>query len=78
MLLVFGLSIMSNTIGGQLDERLNAFMATHPVVIYILYVINCDFVANKMMMMNDGWLDDDGMIGWLDDWMMMMIIKFIM
>ena len=54
MLLVFGLSIMSNTIGGQLDERLNAFIATHPVVIYILYVINCDFVANKMMMMNDG------------------------
>ena len=42
MFLVFGLSIMFNTIGGQPDERLNAFIATCSVVNYILYVITCD------------------------------------
>ena len=37
MFLVFGLSTMFNTIGGQLGERLNAFLATCPaVVIHIL------------------------------------------
>ena len=33
---------MCNIIGGQLDERLNAFLATCHVVIYMLYVITCD------------------------------------
>ena len=42
MLLVFWLSIMCNIIGGQLDERLNAFLATCHVVVYMLYVITCD------------------------------------
>ena len=44
MLKLFRLSIKFNTIGGQLDERLDALLATCPVVIYIglLYVITCD------------------------------------
>ena len=52
MLLVFWLSIMWNKIGGQLDERVNAFLATCHVVIFMLYVIVVKVVANKMMMMN--------------------------
>ena len=39
---MFGVSIMINTIGGQLAEHLTAFVATCPVVIYILYVITRD------------------------------------
>ena len=49
MLLVFWLSIMCNIKGGQLDERLNAFLATCHVVIYIIMLLLVIFVANKMM-----------------------------
>ena len=38
----FWLYIMCNLIGGQLDEHLNAFLATCHVVIYMHYVITCD------------------------------------
>ena len=50
MFLVFGISIMFNTIGGQLDVRVNAFLATRPVVMYILHVVVI-LVANIIMMM---------------------------
>ena len=58
MLLVFWLSIMWNIIGGQLDERINAFLATCHVVIFMLYVIVVKVVANKMMMMMNSLLHE--------------------
>ena len=45
---------MCNIIGGQLDERLDAFLATCHVVICILYVITCDSCGKQN--------DDDGMV----------------
>ena len=51
VLLVFWISIMCNLIGGQLDERLNAFLATCHVVICIIMLLLVILVANKMMMM---------------------------
>ena len=51
MVVVFYLSIMFNIIGGQLDERLNAFLATCHVVIRMLYVITCESCGKQIMMM---------------------------
>ena len=49
--LVFWLSIMCNILGGQLDVRLNAFLANCHVVIYIILLLLVISVAYKMMMM---------------------------
>ena len=48
---------MFNVIGGQLDERLNAFLAICHVVIYVLYVITCDSCGKQ-----DTDDDEDGLI----------------
>ena len=42
---------MCNIIGGQLGERLNAFLATCHVAIYIVMLLLVILEANKMMMM---------------------------
>jgi hypothetical protein len=49
MLLVLGLSIMFNTIRGQLNERLNALV--HPALLIFTHfnLLLVIFVANKMM-----------------------------
>ena len=54
MLLALGLSIMFNTIGGQLDECLNGFLAICPIVIYILHVILVILVARTIVVCCEG------------------------